>query len=118
MSPIYCQSESDLQSKEEIDSILIGTWKLKGSETDSQFVFSSSLEGTMICKVYQYLEKEDKTTNLIHETQVNVIEEDSIYSLKWDNPLFYWKGRIEKLKSNRLLVEINGNTLKFVKENE
>jgi hypothetical protein len=99
-----------------MDSILLGTWKLKGSEHESKFSFSSSVDG-LICTVYQSLKEKDESTSIVHETKVKIDENDIGYDIQWDYPLFYWKGRIEKLKRHQLLVEINGNVLKFIKEN-
>ena len=109
-------AQETIKSKASIDSMLIGTWKLKGSEYNSRFEFTSS-NGKLMCNVYQFLEKENNSTDITHHTQVSIIEKDSVYELKWDYPLFYWTGTLDQLKSRQLLVEINGNQLKFVKEN-
>ena len=105
---LFCQQNKELKSSNDIDSILVGTWKLKGSNTDSQFIFTTTNENEITCKIYQYFDEAEASSSSIHETKVDVIEHESGYELKWDYPKFYWKGKIEKLKPRRLIVEING----------
>ena len=108
------QNPSEPFTQKQIDSIHVGNWNLKGSDYDSRFEFRS-VNDELNCKIVQYIQTNGESSNIVHNTKVTVVEKDSILVLKWDDPLFFWNGRIDKIKARRLLVEINGNVLKFVK---
>ena len=112
--PFYGQDLQCCKMEEEIKTQLLGTWKLKGSDNDSRFEFTDN-NGDLYCYIYQYLDDEE-SPSIVHETRVQIVQNDSLYKLRWDKPLFHWNGSIEKMRSRQLIVEINGNSLKYKKE--
>ena len=111
---IHSQNAEYNAIEEEVRGVSIGTWNLKGSDYKSQFIFSEE-EGQLICTINQYLD-EEPSPGLTHRTTVEISSNDSIIQLNWDYQKFFWKGRIEKLKSRRMLVEINGRNLAYIKK--
>jgi hypothetical protein len=109
----FGQSMEYSSTDEELRTILIGTWSLKGSDYNSQFIFFEENE-ELICTINQYLD-EEKSPEITHQTKVEIITNDSIIELQWDYSKFFWRGRVEKVKSRRMVVEINGRDLVYVK---
>jgi len=116
LHPIFSQDQNQAAPLD-VESHLLGNWKLKGSEVDSRYEFIKSEKGSIDCQIHQYLEKgDDEITEIVHDTSVTIVSDTSDHKLLWETPQFEWGGRLLKITKRHILLQVNGKVLTFVRE--
>ncbi|MBO3117325.1 hypothetical protein J4050_11240 [Winogradskyella sp. DF17] len=102
-------------TEDEVKSMIEGNWMLKNVEHISNFEYSF-LENIAICIIKQEFNIDSENKAVInHKTDLKISKDEIGYILEWNSDIFRWNARIVKLKSRKMVIEINGSQIEFKK---